>query len=112
MQSEDHTTKQKQYDAGPKASHGYGGQFGVEKGNQDKVGFPFKIAFSPTLYSSSSNIFKVTRRSISAPSLLIRLLQCFDLFESLGGTQQANVVQTCWEYNNNNNNNTHLFYMP
>ena len=34
----DHTSaKQKEFEAGPKASYGYGGQFGVQKDRMDKV---------------------------------------------------------------------------
>ena len=40
VKTEDTTTKKKQYESGPKASYGYGGQFGVEKENMDKVWLP------------------------------------------------------------------------
>ena len=35
--TENESLKKKQYEAGPKGSQGYGGQFGVEKDNMDKV---------------------------------------------------------------------------
>ena len=34
---EDKSVKKKEYDEGPKASFGYGGQFGVQKDRMDKV---------------------------------------------------------------------------
>ena len=34
---EDKTVRKQQYDAGPKASEGYGGKFGVQKDRMDKV---------------------------------------------------------------------------
>ena len=34
---EDKAEKQKQFEEGPKASYGYGGQFGVQKDRMDKV---------------------------------------------------------------------------
>ena len=34
---EDKAEKKKQYDEGPKASYGYGGEFGVQKDRMDKV---------------------------------------------------------------------------
>ncbi len=37
IKSEDANIKQKQYEAGPKASEGYGGKFGVMKDRMDKV---------------------------------------------------------------------------
>lgn len=37
VKTEDKDVKQKSYEAGPKASFGYGGQFGVEKDKMDKV---------------------------------------------------------------------------
>ena len=36
--NDDASLKKKQFDAGPKASHGYGGEFGVEHDRMDKVG--------------------------------------------------------------------------
>ena len=35
--TEDASIKKQQFDAGPKASHGYGGTFGVEHDRMDKV---------------------------------------------------------------------------
>lgn len=37
VKTEDKDVKKKSYEAGPKASFGYGGQFGVEKDKMDKV---------------------------------------------------------------------------
>ena len=45
MISSDAAIKKEQFESGPKASHGYGGQFGVEKGNMDKVSAPPSVQF-------------------------------------------------------------------
>lgn len=37
VKTEDAGVKKKQFESGPKASHGYGGQFGVENEKMDKV---------------------------------------------------------------------------
>lgn len=39
VKTEDAGVKKKQFESGPKASHGYGGQFGVENEKMDKVDF-------------------------------------------------------------------------
>ncbi len=35
--TEDHSKKKEEYESGPKASYGYGGQFGVQQDRMDKV---------------------------------------------------------------------------
>lgn len=38
VSQEHQTLKEQELESGPKASHGYGGKFGVEKDRMDKVG--------------------------------------------------------------------------
>ena len=48
VQTDHAQLKKKEFEAGPKASYGYGGQFGVQKDRMDKVSFhKYNFSFEP-----------------------------------------------------------------
>lgn len=52
MSEEHDIIKKKELESGPKASHGYGGRFGVERDRMDKVSRKGEVSFREKLMKS------------------------------------------------------------